>query len=117
MVFNGAFSPMACLSANAGYICMQAKELHLAFASSEGNSTIEIDGVPMTSDIEISNPLATCGVIEFTTDDVDEPVDANSLIEIESGGITYRGFLDYATFTYAKNEAAEYKLIVKDIEL
>ena len=56
-------------------------------------------------------------MIEFTTDDVDGPVDANSLIEIESGGITYRGFLDYATFTYAKNEAAEYKLIVKDIEL
>ena len=117
MVFNSAFSPMACLSANAGYICMQAKELHLTFASSEGNSTIEIDGVPMSSDIELSNPLVTCGVVKFTTDDVDEPVEANSLIEIESGGIVYRGFLQEAIFKYANNEAVKYKLIVKDIEL
>lgn len=117
LVFNGAFSPMACVLANAGYIGMQAKILHLEFASSVGNSSIIIDGQAMSNDIEIHSPLMTCGRISFTTNEVDEPASDNDLVEIESNGIVYRGFIEEAVFKYAKNEAVKYKLIVKDIEL
>lgn len=117
LVFNGAFSPIACVLANAGYIGMQAKKLHLEFASSTGNSSIVIDGRPMSENIDIDTPLMTCGRISFTTDNVDEPASDNNLVEIESGGILYRGFVEEAIFHYTTNEAVKYKLIVKDIEL
>mgnify|MGYP000684740180 FL=1 len=96
---------------------MQAKILHLEFASSVGNSSIIIDGQAMSDDIEINSPLMTCGRISFTTNEVDEPSSDNDLVEIESNGIVYRGFIEDAVFKYAKNEAVKYKLIVKDIEL
>ena len=71
----------------------------------------------MSEDIDIDSPLMTCGLITFVTDEVDIPLGENDLIEIESGGILYRGFVDEAVFKYARNEAVKYKLIVKDIEL
>jgi hypothetical protein len=114
-LFNGAFSPMACVKANAEYIGMQAASLELKFASSEGNSDIVIDGVAMSGDITIDTPLATPGVIEFTTDEVDLP-DANVLMEVKSDGVVYRGFLQEVDLKYAKTEVAKYKIIVKDIE-
>jgi hypothetical protein len=115
-VFNAAFSPMACIQANAGYIGMQANNLLLKFASSEGNSDVVIGGVGMSDDISIDAPLATPGVVEFTTDEVDLP-DATVLMEVEDDGVIYRGFLQEVDLKFAKEEAAKYKLIVKDIEL
>ena len=32
-------------------------------------------------------------------------------------GVLYRGFIKEVDFKYARNEAAKYKIIVKDIEL
>lgn len=116
-VFNGAFSPMACIRANAGYICLQAESVELKFASSTGNSSVVIDGEGMSDSITLASPLATCGTIEFTTDDVDEIADVDEPIEVVDDGITYRGFLKEVDIKYARNEAATYKLIVKDIEL
>lgn len=115
-VFNGAFSPMACIMANAGYIGLQADNLQLTFASSTGNSDIEIDGVPMTSNLTLNTPIATAGTIEFTTDEVEMIGDENDLIEVVSDGVLYRGFLKEVDIKYAREEAAKYKLIVKDIE-
>lgn len=114
-VFNGAFSPMACIRANAGYIGLQADTMVLKFASSTGNSDIEVDGVPMTSDLTLDTPLATNGTIEFTTDDLEMGDDVSGLIEIVSDGTVYRGFLKETDIKYARAEAAKYKLIVKDI--
>lgn len=116
LVFNGAFSPMACIMANAGYIGLQADNLQLTFASSTGNSDIEIDGVPMTSNLTLNTPIATAGTIEFTTDEVEMIGDENDLIEVVSDGVLYRGFLKEVDIKYAREEAAKYKLIVKDIE-
>ena len=70
----------------------------------------------MTSDIELNTPLATCGIIEFTTDEVDDIANVNELIEVVNEGVLYRGFLKEVDIKYAKTEAAKYKLIVKDIE-
>lgn len=116
-LFNGAFSPMACIRANAGYIGLQADKMTLRFASSTGNSSIVIGGEAMTEDITLETPLATCGTIEFTTDEVDDIADVNELIEVEDDGVLYRGFLKEVDIKYARTEAAKYKLIVKEIEL
>lgn len=116
-VFNGVFSPMACVHANAGYIGMQSANLHLKFASSDGNSEIVVDGIGISSDIDLSTPLITSGVVEFSTDDVDEPASFDDIVEFESNGVVYRGFVLEAKFRYGKVEAADYKLIVKEIEI
>lgn len=115
-VFNGAFSPLACLDANAGYIGMQSKALHLEFASSDGNSSIVIGGRSMSADIDMTSPLMTCGLLEFTTDDTDSPASFDDLIEIENDGWRYRGFISEVSYLFARNESVKYKLIVKDIE-
>jgi hypothetical protein len=70
----------------------------------------------MSEDLTLDKPLATPGVVEFTTDEVDLP-DADRVFEVESDGMLYRGFLQEVDLKYAKTEAATYKLIVKDIEL
>lgn len=114
-VFNGAFSPMACIRANAGYIGLQADDLLLAFASSTGNSNITIGDEMMSDEIILNTPIATCGNIEFTTDEADAPADENELIEVESDGFIYRGYLKEVDIKYAKQESAKYKLIVKSI--
>lgn len=116
-VFNGAFSPIACVMANAGYIGMQAEKLLLEFASSTGNSNIVIDDMPMSGNIEIENPLMTCGRVEFSTDETSEHDLANEIIEITSAGITYQGFVEDAMIRYATNEASYYKLLVRNIEV
>ncbi len=115
LLFNGAFSPMACVLANAGYIGMQADRLHLTFASSTGNSDIIIGGRKMSSDISIDTPLMTCGTLSFTTGEVDSHIDVDDIVEIGNGGVVYRGYVDEAVFGYANNEAVKYKLLVKDI--
>lgn len=116
-VFNGAFSPMACVRANAGFIGLQADDMTLKFASSTGNSEIVINGEPMSSDITLNTPLATSGWIEFTTDEVDDIANVDDLVEVvDEEGRLYRGFLKEVDVKYAKTEAAKYKLIIKDIE-
>ena len=114
-VFNSAFSPMACVRANAGYIGLQTKGMELRFTSSTGNSDVIINGEPLSGNIILENDLATCGVIEFETDDLSVPQD-NELIEVVDNGIKYRGFLKEVDFRFAKEEGVRYKLIVKDFE-
>lgn len=117
MVFNGAFSPMACIHANAGYIGLQSDGLILTFASSTGNSAIVIGGEAMDADIALGGSFASAGVVEFTSDEVSDYTDMNRLVEVVDQGVLYRGFIKEVDFKYARNEAAKYKIIVKDIEL
>lgn len=114
-VFNGVFSPMACLKANAGYIGMMAKVLRLRFASSTGNSSITVGGVSMSDSIVLDAPLVTCSVLEFSTDDMEAPYDINDIVSVTSDGMAYRGFVSEAVYKYAKNESVKYKLIIKDM--
>lgn len=116
-VFNGAFSPMACIRANAGFIGLQADEMTLKFASSTGNSDIAIDGESISADISLDTPLATSGFIEFSTDEIDDIVNLDELVEVtDDEGTIYRGFLKEADVKYTKPEAVKYKLIIKEID-
>ncbi|MCD8386292.1 MAG: hypothetical protein LUD17_05300 [Bacteroidales bacterium] len=116
-VFNGEFSPMACVRANAGYIGMQEADMQLAFASSTGNSSIVIDGESISSDITLGEPLMTCGVIEFTTDDQEVTANLNNAVRLKSNGIEYVGYISDLDLKYARPEPASYKLLVKSISL
>lgn len=116
-LFNGAFSPMACVRANAGYIGLQGKSVSLEFASSKGNSSIVVGGEAMSAGITLDTPVATCGVVEFTTDSIDDVSDVNGIIEVEGEGVLYRGYLKEVDIKYARAEATKYKLIVKDMVL
>lgn len=114
-VFNAGFSPMACIRANAGLIGLQADELTLRFASSTGNSDIIINEEPMSTDIILSSPIATCGVLEFESYETFDEGYANDLFEVEHDGLRYRGFLKETDTMYARTETTKYKLIIKDI--
>lgn len=114
-VFNGEYSPRKCIEANGQYLSAIKNNLILKFASSDGNTDVCIDGASGNSDIPLPQQLFTAGEIEFTTGEIDKPIDASALYELEYNGITYRGFLSEATLRYANNEAVTYKLIVKDI--
>lgn len=114
-VFNAAFSPMACIRANAGLIGLQADQLTLTFASSVGNSGVIIGDTPMSGDLVLDTPLATCGTVEFTTDDIAILNNTGDLIEVEKNGVIYRGFMKDAEFQYTRTEAVKCKIIVKEI--
>lgn len=116
-VFNGAFSPLECIDANAGFIGIQGTPMKLTFASSAGNSGIVIDNRPMNADITLASSMVTCGVLAFSSSEIDEEIGLDDMFEVHSNGVTYRGFLQEASFKYAKAETVKYKLIVKEIEL
>lgn len=115
-VFNGEYTPYKCIKANEGYLSAVKKAMTLQFASSDGNTDVIVDGIAGNSDIQLDAQLFTAGVIEFTTGDVDTPIDANALYKISVDGVTYTGYFMEATFRYSKEEAVKYQLIVKSIE-
>lgn len=115
-VFNGQFSPLNCINANAGYIGMQSESLLLTFASSKGNGEISIDGQQMSGNITLNTPLCTPMELEFYTGNIDTP-DPNCLYEVVSDGIKYRGYLREAEEHYARESSAKYILIIKSMEL
>jgi len=116
-VFNGVYSPLRCIKANATYIAAALCPSTLKFASFDGNTNVCIDGLYGNVDIPLTKQLFSLGEVEFLSSDIDTELDVNALYEVQSNGITYRGFLKDVSFRYANNEAVKYKLIVKDIEL
>lgn len=108
-VFNGTFAPPYMVEANKRYIASFCKELK--FASSEGNSTIIIGGIPMSSDIEINNPLFSVGEVAFKTNDFKLPENFQGLIEFEWEGRKYQGYLADVEISYQSSGILEYKLL------
>lgn len=116
-VFNGEYSPVKCVKANASYIAAMHKGLCLRFASCDGNADVTIDGIASNSDISLNGQLFTSGEVEFVCGDIGTRIDADALYVVKSGGMTYSGFLMQADIHYSKNAAIKYKLIVKEIKI
>lgn len=116
-VFNGEYAPHKCIRANATYIAAAMCPMTLKFASFDGNTEVSIDGIKGNADLQLNEQLFTLGEVQFSSADVDTKLDVNALYEVQSNGITYRGFLKEVSFKYAKAETVKYKLIVKEIEL
>lgn len=110
-VFNGTFAPPYMVEANKQYIGSFCKKLK--FASSEGNSTIIVGGVPMSADIELNAPLFSVGEVAFKTNDFILPKNFQGLIEFEWEGRKYQGYLADVEISYASSGILEYKLLEK----
>ncbi len=116
-VFNGEYAPYRCAQSNGTFIAAALCPMTLKFASFDGNTDVCVDGILGNDDIPLSDQLFSLGEVSFISSDIDTKLDVNAIYEVESNGIIYRGFIKEASFRYTNNEAINYKLIVKDIEL
>ena len=108
-VFNAAYSPRSCVLANEDFIGVSVKKL--TYASATGNSDVVIDGVAEKSDVTIGKQLFTPGVIQVSSSDLNLPDNWNGLVELEQGGVTYRGYLSSVDKTYTREESTTYELM------
>lgn len=113
-MFNVMYAPRFMIEANKKYIGVSASLL--AFASSNGNSDIVINGVAETEDISINESDFTIGEVSVETGDVDVPVDLKGYISLTHHGEVYKGYISKSDFNYGKSEAVKYTLIIKSIE-
>lgn len=108
-VFNAAYSPRSCVLANEAFIGVSVKKL--TYASATGNSEVVIDGVAEKSDVTIGKQLFTPGAIQVSSSDLDLPENWNGVVELEQGGVTYRGYLSSVDKTYTKEGSTTYELM------
>lgn len=115
-MLNGHFTPLRCVLANAEFLGITACPMTLTFASSTGNSHVVVSGRRMDSDIDINERLLMPLTADFTTDDVDEVADMNEMVVVaDTDGVVYTGYLKEVELTFTRTEAAQYKIIVKEI--
>lgn len=112
-MFNVMYNQRAMLLANSKYIGISADRLE--FTSSDGNSDVVINNVALKDDFVISEKLATCGKVGFSTYDevIHSPVDG--LITLVKDEYVYKGFLSEADGQIERFDGLKYELIVKSI--
>lgn len=113
-MFNFRYSPRFMLEANKKYI--GACTSLLKFASSDGNSDVSIDGMKETADMAIPERLFSVSEVEVSTNDLDVPGDLTGLISFNNRGEIVSGYIKQLKLNIAKEKAATYTLIVKDIK-
>nr|DAI04089.1 MAG TPA: hypothetical protein [Caudoviricetes sp.] len=113
-MFNLDYSPRFMLEANKKYIgaCTNL----LKFASSDGNSDVSINGVKETDDFPILERLFTVSEVEVSTSDIKAPADLTGLVSFNNKGEIITGYIKQLELNIAKEKAATYTLIVKDIK-
>lgn len=113
-MFNIQYSPRFMLEANKKYIgaCTNL----LKFASSDGNSDVSINGVKETDDFPIPERLFTVSEVEVSTSDIKAPSDLTGLVSFNNKGEIITGYIKELELNIAKEKAATYTLIVKDIK-
>lgn len=113
-MFNIDYSPRFMLEANKKYI--GACTNFLKFASSDGNSDVSINGSKETDDFPISEHLFTVSEVEVSTSDIKAPSDLTGLVSFNNKGEIITGYIKQLELNIAKEKAATYTLIVKDIK-
>lgn len=113
-MFNLDYSPRFMLEANKKYIGACTKLLK--FASSDGNSDVSINGVKETDDLPIPERLFTVSEVEVSTSDIKAPADLTGLVSFNNKGEIITGYIKQLELNIAKEKAATYTLIVKDIK-
>jgi len=113
-MFNLDYSPRFMLEANKKYIgaCTNL----LKFASSDGNSDVSINGVKETDDLPIPERLFTVSEVEVSTSDIKAPSYLTGLVSFNNKGEIITGYIKQLELNIAKEKAATYTLIVKDIK-
>lgn len=113
-MFNAMYSQRYMIKANARYLAAFAEKL--SFASSDGNSDVEINGVRETNDIALGNRLFTVGELSVETGDQGTPSDLSGYIRIEKNGNVYKGYVKSVSYNHGKAKPVKYSLIVKSVE-
>lgn len=109
-VFNAELSPIYMVEANMRYLASFAGKL--IFASSEGNSDIIIGGTPVSSDIELMNPLFGVGTIKFSTDYMIDTDEWNDIaLQVMIGDTYITGAVSQIEFQSSKESSYECQLI------
>lgn len=113
-MFNFQYSPRFMLNANKKYIgsCTGM----LKFTSSDGNSDVAINGVKETDDFPTSGRLFTVSEVEVKTSDMSTPSDLTGLVSFSNKGEIITGYIKQMSLNVAKEKAATYTLIVKEVK-
>jgi len=113
-MFNFQYSPRFMLEANKKYIgsCTGM----LKFTSSDGNSDVAINGVKETDDFPTSGRLFTVSEVEVKTSDMSTLSDLTGLVSFSNKGEIITGYIKQMSLNVAKEKAATYTLIVKEVK-
>ncbi len=106
---NTVYNPSVFINNNAGFIASMGNgsSVLLTMTSSDGNNTLQ--------NITCSGNLFTAGELQFTTYDTVLPADLHALVQIDSGGYRYTGYIKEAEARFGKINGVQYTLIVKTI--
>ena len=110
-MFNVMYSPSSMVEANAGYLGGFIDEMD--YASSEGNTSVVINGKVENRNISISGGLFSVTEVEVETSDVELPSDMTGLVSFTHHGEVMMGYYLGADFCYTKNKSSKVTLAIK----
>lgn len=110
-MFNAMYAPTSMIEANADYLGGFVSELD--YASSEGNTSVLIDGKAENRNIELSEGLFTATEVEVETSDIELPNDLTGVVTFEYQGEQMKGYYLSADFCYTKTKSSKITLAMK----
>lgn len=110
-MFNVMYSPTSMIDANKEFLAGYISDLE--FASSDGNSSVMINGKPENRDISLEGGLFSVNEIEVETSDIDLPSDMTGIVQFEHQGKFVQGYYKNSDFRYTKTKSAKITLIEK----
>jgi hypothetical protein len=110
-MFNVMYAHKFMIDANRKYI--GAFSNLLSYASNDGNSLVEIEGVSGSSDISIVGQLFSVGQVNVESADISIPTDLSGYITFINNGKEYKGYVRDVSFNVGREEKVRYSLIVK----
>lgn len=110
-MFNVMYSPTSMITANKAFLGGFISEL--SYASSEGNTSVIINGKAENRDITLDGGLFNVNEVEIETSDIEIPADMTGVVMFEHQGKTIEGYYKSTDFNYTKSKSVKITLIVK----
>lgn len=110
-MFNVMYSPTFMIDANKAFLGGFISEL--SYASSEGNTSVTINGKAENRDITLDGGLFNVNEVEIETSDIEIPSVMTGVVKFEHQGEIVEGYYKSTDFNYTKNKSAKITLIVK----
>lgn len=110
-MFNAMYSPTSMIAANEAYLGGFISDLR--YASSEGNTSVTINGNAENRDISLAGGLFNVNEVEIETSDIEIPADMTGVVRFEHQGEMVEGYYKSTDYNYTKSKSAKITLIVK----
>jgi hypothetical protein len=110
-MFNVMYAPTTIIEANKEYLGGLVSELD--YASSEGNTSVSINGKMENRNITLDGGLFLVNEVEVETSDMEMPEDMTGVVEFSHQGEKVRGYYKNANFHYTRTKSSKITLIVK----